>query len=338
MTDIVRISNITRFYGKQLVLDSVSLDIEKGKIFGVIGLSGGGKTTLLKLIIGFLRPDEGNIFFNRKELGEKASRLKGFKNAYTKSKKEPSDFFDISKNKKLVNLTFGFASQEGTFYDKLTVEENIDYFASLYGVPGSIRARNLEYLIDITGLKDFRKKLADQLSEGMKKRLGIACAIVHNPSVLILDEPTADLDPTYRKHIWRLIKSINDSGTTIILASHLLDEVDQICDEIAILHKGKILIKGSPDELKESIKSESEVIVDTLEENYADLAKKIKSTLGKEIIKIELRDGKLVIYSLNGIKTMDAVIHLLAKDKKGVFSLQVGKPSITEVFELLVSK
>jgi len=338
LTDIVRISNITRFYGKQLVLDSVSLDIEKGKIFGVIGLSGGGKTTLLKLIIGFLRPDEGNIFFNRKELGEKASRLKGFKNAYTKSKKEPSDFFDISKNKKLVNLTFGFASQEGTFYDKLTVEENIDYFASLYGVPGSIRARNLEYLIDITGLKDFRKKLADQLSEGMKKRLGIACAIVHNPSVLILDEPTADLDPTYRKHIWRLIKSINDSGTTIILASHLLDEVDQICDEIAILHKGKILIKGSPDELKESIKSESEVIVDTLEENYADLAKKIKSTLGKEIIKIELRDGKLVIYSLNGIKTMDAVIHLLAKDKKGVFSLQVGKPSITEVFELLVSK
>jgi len=336
MNEIIRVENLTKFYGKDLILDSISLNVEKGSTFGLIGLSGSGKTTLLKLLIGFLKSDEGKVLFNKNELGEKISRLKEFKKLNTKENKDDS-FFDIIKNKKLVNMTFGFATQEGSFYDKLTVAENIDYFGSLYDVPTSIKKKNAEFLIEMTGLNDVKNKLADELSEGMKKRLGIACSLVHNPSVLILDEPTADLDPTYRKQIWKLVKKINQNGTTIILASHLLDEVDEICSSVAIVHNKKILISGPPNQLKKLIKSNSEVIVDSLEQNYSDLSNQLYKELGKSIQKILVRDGKLVVYSDNGVKTTDAIIHIMSKTNKEVFSLQSGKPSMTEVFELLVS-
>ncbi len=221
---LIQLNGVTKRFGKNTVLDSVNLEIPEGKITGIIGASGEGKSTILKIIASFYKPTAGKVlYFNR------------------------SIFKDIQNIKK----SFGLAIEDGSFYENLTVEENLFYFGHLYSVKEGVlipRVKGLMHFVDLIDAKDI---LSKNLSLGMKKRLDIACSLIHKPSVLILDEPTADLDPLLRYQIIKLIKKINSHGTTIIFTTQLLEEAEEICDKVAILYNEKIIEHGSPSDIKD---------------------------------------------------------------------------------------
>ena len=193
--DLIRIENVTKKFGKHTVLNNLSLSIPDQGIFGIMGLSGCGKTTLLNIMIGFWQPDSGKVFFKSLE---------------------------VHKNQKIINQIFGFATQDGSVYPKLTVVENLRYFGKLYNMEYSDIERRIPEILKLVELEDSKNVLAEELSTGMYRRLDIACSIIHNPKVLILDEPTGNLDPVLRKKVMAMIKRINDQGTNVIITSHLL--------------------------------------------------------------------------------------------------------------------
>ena len=241
-----RIRNVKKAFGKHLVLAGINLDVKKGEILGIIGTSGSGKTTLLHTLIGYYQPDKGEV----RILYEPSHRALG----------EPT-YKDVHKNLTTVKEVFGFASQIPSFYDDLTVKENLHYFGSLYDIPTHTIETNTNILLHLMDLELASKSLGKNLSGGMERRLDIACALIHDPAILILDEPTADLDPVLRNHIYDLIKKINAKETTIILASHHLADLERVCDRIAILKEGKILTVGTLEEIKDQFSHYSSVNV-----------------------------------------------------------------------------
>ena len=227
---LIELKGVTKKFGKNTVLDSIDLQIPEGKITGIIGASGEGKSTILKMIASFYKPTAGKIFYMDK---------------------------DILKDTRSVRNSFGFAIEDGSFYENLTVEENLRHFGKLYHVKKKVLFPRVEGLMHFVGLVDAKNVLAKNLSLGMKKRLDIACSLVHNPKVLILDEPTADLDPLLRFQIIKLIKKINSHGKTIVFTTQLLEEADEICDKIAILYNEKITDAGTSSKIKEKYKTKS---------------------------------------------------------------------------------
>jgi ABC-2 type transport system ATP-binding protein len=222
-TEFIQLKDVVKKFGSNVVLDGVDLSIPEGKITGIIGASGEGKSTVLKLIIGFYRPTKGEVLYLKRSVYEDIGHL---------------------------HKTFGFATEDGSFYDSLTVIENLHHFGRLYHVHGKELKARAEEVLKFVGLENAAKTKAKNLSVGMKKRLDFACSIMHKPNVLIMDEPTADLDPLLRKQILSLIKSINKEGTTIILTTQLLEEMDTLCDKIAILCERKIVEEGEPGKIK----------------------------------------------------------------------------------------
>jgi len=245
MPPVIQFRNVKKRFGKRIILDGINLDIDEGEIFGIIGMSGSGKSTILRTLIGFYEPEAGDILFYSH-----------------KDKKYRSAIKNIVELRK----TVGFAAQDPSFYPKLTIEENMMHFGALYKIPKKIIEENSKHLLELSELYDSRKQLAQTLSGGMEKRLSVACSLIHNPRVLILDEPTADLDPIRRKETWELIKALHKRGTTIVIASHFLEELEPVCTKIAILHDHKIASVGTPAQLKKYYgKSSLEAIFESVE-------------------------------------------------------------------------
>jgi len=222
-TELIQLKEVTKTFGKNCVLDSINLSIPENQITGIIGASGEGKTTILKLLIGFYKPTSGEVSYLRR---------------------------NVFKAMKDIEKCFGFATEDGSFYNKLTVRENLFYFARLYGIKTAKIQDAVEDIINLVELQDAINTLAEELSIGMKKRLDLACALVHDPKILIMDEPTEDLDPLLRKQMIDLIRKIKKQGTTIVLTTHLLNEMDSVCDKIAILFNKKIVEDGPPAKIK----------------------------------------------------------------------------------------
>jgi len=303
----IELRGVTKEFGKNIILDKVDLKIPPRKIFGIIGESGSGKTTLLKTLIGYWKPDDGDIFYDGR---------------------------DLKKDLKYIKQVVGFATQDNCVYPKLTVRENLEYFGAMCNVPNSTLQRNIDKILDLVELKNADNKLAEELSGGMQRRLDIACALMHNPKILILDEPTEDLDPLLRRDIVELIKKINENDTTIIITSHLLDETDSLCDEIAIIHDGRILEYGPTDELKDRYSKNEEVHVITRGKKYKEIVRK----LGKNNIERAIVEGNtLVLQSKNAEALLPHVLRAV-EDTDKLIEVDLKKPTLTEVFESLVRK
>jgi len=314
MSTIIQINNLTKQYGRKAVLKNLNLKIEQGEIFGIIGMSGSGKTTLLNSLIGFLEPEEGEVLYHSKS-----------------EKKLMSVFHNTTEARK----TFGFATQVPSFYPGLTMEENLDHFASLYHLPQKTIKHNTGNLLKMIGLESEKNQLAKSLSGGMEKRLGIACSLVHNPSVLILDEPTANLDPVLRDSTWDLIQNINKMGTTVIVASHLLEELEPICDRIGILHDHSLNEIGTPDQLKTNYTKNEEISLKT-----SGKQDKIEKSLRNSsyVAKIKKSRGKIIVYTPQPLKALYNMLKIVEKHKVKIVSLEVSKPSLKEVFESIYQK
>jgi len=240
-TELIKFKEVSKRFKKNLVLDSISFNIPENKITGLIGSSGSGKTTILKLMVAAYKPTEGEVVYLKR---------------------------NIVKDMKNVERYFGFSTEDGSFYDKLTVKENVYYFGRLQKMNKRDIKKNFDELIKLVGLENAKNTLAGNLSIGMKKRLDITCALIHRPRVLIMDEPTADLDPVLRREIMSLIKKIKARGTTIILTTQILEEADDLFDHVLILHNKKITEDGVPKDILEKYNEK------TLEKVFEDIFKK----------------------------------------------------------------
>lgn len=218
----VRFDNLTRRFGDFVAVDNISLSVKKGEIFGFLGPNGAGKSTTIKMLCGLLLPTAGNGFV-------------GGHNIMTESE-------EIKKN-------IGYMSQRFSLYDDLTVEENINFFSGIYGVPKERRRERKESVLEMSDLVDRRDAITGTLPGGIKQRLALGCAILHEPPIIFLDEPTSGVDPVSRRNFWDLIYDMAKGGTTIFVTTHYMDETEY-CDRLALIYRGKIIAEGRPDELK----------------------------------------------------------------------------------------
>ena len=256
---LIMINNISKSYRKKLVLKDVTFDVSSGDIFGLVGMSGSGKTTLFKIMSGMVTIQSGDVLVRQDVFG-------------LKKKSDQPDYISVFRNQHIIKKNFGFASQIPSFYEHLTIEENLQMYGSLYSMNNKKIKENISRLLDLVTLSEERDTLAGDLSGGMQRRLDIACSLIHDPKILFLDEPTSDLDPIMRRQIWKLIKEIQAKGTTIVLASHILEEVEKLCTTVAIIHNKTVLGYGTIKDLKKLFKK-SKNSTNTLTEIFEMLVK-----------------------------------------------------------------
>lgn len=300
-------------FQKHKVLENVNITIDEGDIFGVIGESGSGKTTLLNLITGFVEPTAGAVQY------------------YSKITQGPKD---LNQNLDKIKKYIGFTPQHNSFYHKLTVVENLMHFGQLYGVPRETLINNIKSLLSFTALMDERHKLAEHLSGGMQKRLDISCSLVHKPKILVLDEPTADLDPILQKEILWLLGEANKQGVTIVIASHHLDSIEQVCNKVAIIHQGKVYSHGLIDDVKKPFLKD----YFTINLRPGESKEKIISILKTlPIQKIVDEGNRLVIYPLDIQKTVTGLLGFIKQENLYLHDMDMRKPSLHEIFEKIVA-
>lgn len=213
--DILIIENLYKKFGKKEVLKGVNLAVEKGEILGLVGRSGAGKSVLIKTIIGFFQPDSGRIIINTES-----------------------------------NFPINYSMQENAIYGDLTVEQNLNYFATINGIHGKIKKQRIQELLKEMSLDEYRKVLVKNLSGGTKKRVDLACCLLPNPEIIVLDEPLLGLDPSLISSITDLIQKLHEQGKTVIISSHQIQELSQICSRVILLRKG-ILYNIKKEQLRE---------------------------------------------------------------------------------------
>ncbi|MDP3916774.1 MAG: ABC transporter ATP-binding protein [Nanoarchaeota archaeon] len=303
---IFELKGVTKRFKDSLILDNISLDIPEKSIFGILGINGSGKTTILRLLVGYYKANKGDIFYNNKK---------------------------ISKVKKKLKQEIGFTTQENSFYPKLTVEENIEYFGALYGLSSKTIQNNLNKILKLVELDHVRNKLSENLSGGMQRRLDMACSLIHVPKVIILDEPTEDLDPSLRKEILHLIKKIKSIGTTVIITSHRLEDIEQVCDEVAILHNKRIIRCSTIDRLKSDYSDYiryEEIHLQTEAGNYEAI---IKNISGYENHYID--NHRLIIKTEKAEKLLHEILHIIENTKQRLLFVEIQRPTLEDIFKEL---
>jgi ABC-2 type transport system ATP-binding protein len=226
MPDAVEISELTKSFGSVCAVNRLTLSVQAGEIFGLVGPDGAGKTTTLRMLAGVLPPDSGT------------ARVAGC---------------DVAREPEAVKRRISYMPQRFGLYEDLTVGENIRFYADLYGVARKDRREREARLLAASGMAEFRNRLAGQLSGGMKQKLGLACALIHRPQVVLLDEPTTGVDPVSRRDFWRILYSLQSEGVTIVASTAYLDEAER-CHRLAMLHEGGLLLCDTPRALKQRLK------------------------------------------------------------------------------------
>jgi len=223
MSNAILVENFTKDYGDLKAVDGLTLRIPEGEVFGLLGPNGSGKSTTINCLSGLTNPTEGSL------------KVGGF---------------DVRKETEKVREILGICPQETALYPYLSGKENIELFGDLYSVPKKLLKRNVAYVIEKVGLAEDIDRKVSKYSGGMKRRVGIAMALVQDPKVVFLDEPTVGMDPQSRRAIWDFIVELKDKGKTVLLTTHYMEEAEELCDEVGIIDHGKLIELGSPEELK----------------------------------------------------------------------------------------
>ena len=308
---MIEVKNITKKYGSFTAVDNISFKIEEGEIIGLLGPNGAGKSTTMNMITGYIEPTEGEIIVNG---------------------------YDISKKPRKAKSQIGYMPEGVPLYSDLTVKEFVTYMAELKKVDRKTRKEKVEKIIEQTGLKDVEKKLTRNLSRGYKQRVSMAGALVGEPKILILDEPTVGLDPKQITEIRALIKELGKTHT-VILSSHILSEVSQICNKVIIINKGKIVAVDTPENLEKKVASNNTTYVTV--EDTENKMETIKETIPeiKEIKLIKENEDGTKQYALESDKDVDLrkiVFNEFAKENITIFEMKKADTTLEDAFMKLI--
>jgi len=305
---IASMKNIVKYYNDEhLALDGLSLEINDGEILGLLGPNGSGKTTAIHILCGLLNYDMGDVkLFGR-----------------------PQDRKDFEIRRKM-----GLVTQEVTVFKELTAKENLQYFGGLYGLKGQELADNIAEVLEFVELSDRANKKPGTFSGGMQRRLNIACSLVHKPKLLIMDEPTVAIDPQSRNHILESVKKIAARGTTILYTSHYMEEVQEICSRIVVMDAGRVIAKGTVDQLIRLIQQEEKVRITPVSATNT-LANALRTVAGVQ--SIQYIQNEFVIASTPGSENLNRILEV-AQHYGGVSNVTADKPNLEDVFLTLTGK
>jgi ABC-2 type transport system ATP-binding protein len=218
----IEVRNLTRRFGRFVAVDDVSFDVRRGEIFGFLGSNGAGKSTTIRMLCGLLKPTSGTALVGG---------------------------IDVTRDPEAVKRRIGYMSQKFSLYELLTVDQNIRFFGGVYGLTDAVLAERRRFVLDMAGLAGRERTLARDLAGGWRQRLALGCAILHEPVILFLDEPTGGVDPLSRRQFWRLIDALAGSGVTVLVTTHYLDEAER-CHRVALIHAGRLAAIGTTTEVK----------------------------------------------------------------------------------------
>ena len=308
---MIEVKNVTKKYGKVVAVNNISFKIEGGEIIGLLGPNGAGKSTTMNMITGFIEPTEGTIIV---------------------------DGYDMAKKPQKAKREIGYMPEGVPFYMDMTVKEFVTYMAEIKKVEKKTRKEKVQKIIEQTGLKEVQGKLIKKLSRGYKQRVSMAGALVGEPKILILDEPTVGLDPKQITEIRNLIKELGKTHT-VILSSHILSEVSQICQKVIIINKGKIVAIDTPENLENKVSNKNSVYV-TVEDTENKIDKVSKNI--KEITKIELikenedKTKQYIIESDQGIDLRRILFQEFAKENITIFEMKKSDATLEDAFMKLI--
>ncbi len=305
---VVRIEGLKKSYGSVVALDGISLEVERGKIFGLLGPNGAGKTTTIKILTTLVRPDGGKI--------EVAGA-------------------DVLTEPAKVRSLIGYVPQELTVDPYLTAREHMKYYAVLYHLPAALRESRMEEVLTLVGLAGLEDRRARRLSGGTKKKLDLACGLLHRPPVILLDEPSLGLDVQVRRDVWNYILRLKERGTTVFLCTNYMDEAERLCDEVAIIDRGKIVALGSPATLRSRLGGDvvSVEIASANDHDGASLDSLDKTVSQLSIVQRSVKDGtRLKIYVESNEAAVPKILEAAASAGISVHSITYSRPGLDDVF------
>ncbi len=304
--NVVQTSSLTKKFGSLVAVDHMDLSVKSGEIFGFLGPNGAGKTTTVRILCGLMMPTSGT------------ATVVGH---------------DVVTEPEEVKQRIGYMPQAYGLYDDLTVDENLEFFGSVYRVPREERRKRADEILQLVRLEEFRKHYAGELSGGMKRRLSLAVSLIHNPELLILDEPTAGVDPPLRRIFWQYFRELNKRGVTFFINTHYMDEAE-LCDRLALISYGRLVSLGSPTELKRKAVGGERVEFVT-----ADLPRTGEILKDSELVReVHTSDGGIQLIVEEAASAIPRLTSLLRE--RGVEVLQVRQlqPSLEDVFIKLVEE
>jgi ABC-2 type transport system ATP-binding protein len=300
----VEAANLTKRFGRFTAVDNINFVIPKGEIFGLLGPNGAGKTTAIRMLCGLLPPDGGSATV----LG-----------------------FDVTRRPDEVKKRIGYMSQRFSLYNDLTAFENINFYAAIYGVPKMGRAARVAELIEMSGLKGLERELTRTLSGAWRQRLALACAIVHNPPMLFLDEATAGVDPLSRREFWDLIYTLAGEGVSVLATTHYMDEADY-CNVIGMMYQGELISLASPDEIKDELPG---VLVQVDCDRPGEASEMLQRLA--EVQSVSVHGAQLHVTLRDGEKA-EKIEKALAQAGFAVRSAEIVQPSLEDAFIAMVAQ
>jgi len=296
--------NLVKTFGKFVAVDHVSFRVGKGEIYGFLGPNGAGKSTVIRILLGLLTPTSGS------------ATVAGY---------------DVAAHPEMVRKQLGYMSQKFSLYDDLTVQENIEFFSGIYGVPKNIRAERQEYVLRLAGLEEKRQVKTSLLAGGWKQRLALGCAIVHEPPILFLDEPTSGVDPIARRGFWDLIYQLSEQGRTIFVTTHYMDEAEY-CHRIALMYGGRIIATGVPAAVRKEFHSQALLRLDS-----SDPLETMRALEhDPAVLDVAVFGGGLHVTVADLSAATDRIRKVLGERNIAVHRLESIQPSMEDVFVALV--
>jgi len=302
--DAVVVDSLEKRFGSFVAVDRISFRVHKGEVFGFLGPNGAGKSTTIRMLCGILGPSGG------------AGTVAGF---------------DIRTQPEQIKTHIGYMSQRFSLYQDLTVEENIDFYSGVYCIPAHKKRQRKEWVIEMSGLTGHRHQLAATLSGGWKQRLALGCAILHEPPIVFLDEPTSGVDPISRRQFWHLIYELSGQGVTIFVTTHYMDEAEY-CDRLGLIYRGELIALGTPRALKTEMMNEVvlEVLCERAEAALADVAKL------PSVKEAAMFGNGLHVVAADGERAAAEVRQLLGAAGQAIQRIEAITPSLEDVFVSLI--
>jgi drug efflux transport system ATP-binding protein len=303
---VVSVKNLEKRFGDFIAVNRISLSVQRGEIFGFLGPNGAGKSTTIRMLCGILQPTSGE------------GLVAGF---------------DVVKESEKIKTRIGYMSQRFSLYEDLTVEENINFYSGIYRIPSEKKQERKEWVLQMAGLTEHRNTKTAILSAGWKQRLSLGCAILHEPPILFLDEPTSGVDPISRRNFWDLIHEMSTRGVTIFVTTHYMEEAEY-CDRLALIYRGELTATGTPQELK--LKLMKEEVLELKTDNPQDLIEPLGKVSGVKEIALFGRGLHLVVDDFK--KVQPALNEFLRQANIPPQKLKQIEPSLEDVFVSLIEE